>query len=106
VPIVAGPPIAGDGALELSGRNLADARPRKSLRMEEHEVRSLVLLKIADGRLPRRTDKLWAGPGNGEVCDACERPIAPGQYLMEGVDGGRTLFRFHRECFAVWNAAR
>ena len=39
-------------------------------------IRALIRDKLNDGRLPLNSVlRLWGGPADGEVCDACDKPI-------------------------------
>ncbi len=51
---------------------------------------------------------VWAGPGSGDPCEYCHRPIGPGEIEYEVLDPaylgiGRRL-RFHIDCYASWRA--
>jgi hypothetical protein len=55
------------------------------LTMDE-AIRILIREKLRDGRLPYdSTPRFWGGPADGEVCDACEKPITKQQLVMEGI---------------------
>jgi hypothetical protein len=70
-------------------------------------VRELIRARIAKGRLPcSHTIELWCGVSAGQRCDGCGVPIIVNDqmYLLCGEDW--RLFRFHLECFQIWDAAR
>ena len=77
--------------------------------MDQESLRSLILCKLRDGRLPHdgiRT--VWSSPSDGETCDACDTVLAKTELLMEGVTldlGGRPL-QLHVRCFQVWDHER
>ena len=65
--------------------------------------------KLADGSLPHNSiPRLWGGPGNGEICDACALVITTAQLVMEGVstDDAKRGVQFHVECFYLWDSLR
>jgi hypothetical protein len=46
----------------------------------------LIREKFDDGRLPYNSmPTFWAVPADGEVCDACDKPITSEQWAMEGL---------------------
>ena len=51
---------------------------------------------------------MWGGPGNGEICDACERIVAKDEWVMEGISlaEGRKPLQLHVECFHLWDQER
>jgi hypothetical protein len=65
--------------------------------------------KLADGRLPINSiPRMWAGPGNGETCDACEKTVTKNEFVMEGISigGGRAPVQLHVACFHFWDEER
>jgi hypothetical protein len=63
--------------------------------------------KLAAGTLPAtRPSQVWAGESRGETCDACDRPIAPGEIEYEANLADRGVFRFHLTCFDLWHQLR
>ena len=77
--------------------------------MEPVSLRNLIRQKLADGRLPQNSiPRVWGGPSNGEVCDACDEKVGPLQFVMEGVstDLTKRALQFHVECFHMWDAER
>lgn len=45
---------------------------------------------------------VWAGPGHGELCAACVRPIAVNETEFEVDLTSGTILRLHRQCHALW----
>jgi hypothetical protein len=63
--------------------------------------------KLAAGTLPAtRPSQVWVGESQGETCDACDQPIAPGEIEYEANLVDRGVFRFHRGCFDLWHQER
>jgi len=72
--------------------------------LPESELRSRVLERIADGRLPiALSSHIDAGYGVGAQCVLCDQPIAPDkiEYDITGLGSGNCL-RFHFACHAAW----
>jgi hypothetical protein len=48
----------------------------------------------------------WSGPGSGQLCSGCSRPIAFDQVEVE-VELPATLrssvLRFHADCYRIWS---
>ena len=77
--------------------------------MDKPTLRLLIRSKLADGRLPLNSiPRIWGGPGNGEVCDACETIVTKDELIMEGIslDQGRKPIQFHTRCFYLWDVER
>ena len=77
--------------------------------MEPISLRSLIRAKLTDGRLPQDSiPRVWGGPSNGEMCDACEETIGAHQFVMEAVstDRSKRALQFHVACFNLWDAER
>ena len=82
--------------------------------METEALRTLIRKKLKDGRLPLDSvSRFWGGPADGEVCDACDKPITKQQLVLEGIAsvlGGASTdkqpIQFHVACFQVWDAER
>jgi hypothetical protein len=54
--------------------------------MEAEAIRLVIREKLTDGRLPYNSmPRFWGGPADGEVCDACDKPITKQQLVMEGI---------------------
>ena len=72
-------------------------------------LRVLIRAKLADGRLPINSiPRVWGGPGNGEMCDACEHIITKDEFVREGigVEGIRRPLHMHVACFRFWDEER
>ena len=76
----------------------------------DEAIRLLIREKLRDGRLPYdSTPRFWGGPADGEVCDACEKPITKQQLVMEGIAStlsDKKPIQFHVTCFQIWDAER
>jgi hypothetical protein len=72
----------------------------------EAELRHIARERIARGMLPGRPSatRMWAGYGNGRLCDLCGKPIQAGEieYEVEHPDHAVTTLRFHLVCQSVW----
>ena len=74
--------------------------------MEVDELRSLARDRLQRGELPREKCQVtWFGPGVGEQCAVCTRPIARLEVECECEQAGGVV-RFHQLCFAVWDEER
>jgi hypothetical protein len=55
------------------------------------------------------TCRFWASPADGEVCDACDKPITKQQLVMEGSSNRPTdtkPLQLHITCFQTWDVER
>jgi hypothetical protein len=53
--------------------------------MEPEGIRGLIRQKLQAGRLPlNSTPRFWSGPADGEVCDACDKPIFGSVHAPDG----------------------
>jgi len=70
-------------------------------------IRACIRLKLDAGLLPKAASgRVWAGPGAGETCSACDETITRQQTLYEWeVDGGAKVI-MHIACYDVWNKER
>ena len=75
--------------------------------MEDRTLRSLIIAKLHDGRLPSTAlPHVWGGPGRGAACSACEDRISKQQLEIEAVLTGGTTCAFHVHCFQLWDVER
>ena len=78
--------------------------------MEAQAIRALVREKLRDGRLPwDSTPRFWGGPAEGEICDACDKPVTKQQLVMEGIAptlSDKKPIQFHVTCFQIWDVER
>ncbi len=82
--------------------------------MESDALRTLIRQKLGDGRLPfNSVPRFWGGPGDGEVCDACGKPITKQQLVMEGIASilsdrpkEKKPVQLHVTCFQIWDVER
>ena len=78
--------------------------------MEADAIRLLIRQKLNDGRLPYDSmPRFWGGPGNEEICDACDLRIEKTQLVMEGIASrirDKKPVQFHVICFQLWDHAR
>jgi hypothetical protein len=66
------------------------------------DIRAKIQQKIAARTLPCEPCRaVWAGPGLGEPCAACDRPILATQIEFECEQPG-DLLRFHQACYVAW----
>ena len=78
--------------------------------MEAQDLHLLIRSKLNDGRLPYDSrPRFWGGPADGEVCDACESPIAKDQMAVENFASRITdtkPLQVHARCYQIWDAER
>ena len=78
--------------------------------MDRKALRTLIRAKLRDGRLPvNNIPRVLGGPGNGEICDACDAVIAKDQLGIEEIPlagGGAKPLQAHAGCFQIWDAER
>ena len=71
--------------------------------MDADEIRILILQKLQDGRLPlNQHAQILGRSSDGEVCDACDKPITEPQLIMDGIvstRGDEKLAQFYVRCF-------
>lgn len=68
----------------------------------QEALRPIARERIANGRLPcERPSRMVGGPGSGQVCSLCDRPIENYQIQFEIELRGAT-FRFHTVCHSLW----
>jgi hypothetical protein len=71
------------------------------------DISAVIAAKIAAGTLPTiRPEQVWVGKSQGEVCDACDQPIAADDLAYEVTITSQGVFRFHRKCFDAWHEER
>jgi hypothetical protein len=50
--------------------------------------------------------RFWDGPADGEICDACDRPITKQQLILDGIvstlSDKTEPAKFHVRCFQFW----
>ena len=62
------------------------------------------ILESTSGSLPG-VARFWDGPADGEICDACDKPITKRQLIMEGSAStlsNKKPIHFHVRCFQFW----
>ena len=72
--------------------------------LSETELRSRVLQRMEDGRLPLiLSTRIDAGYGAGDRCDLCDQLIAADkvEYDVSDPDSGKRLY-FHIACHFAW----
>lgn len=76
--------------------------------MDQDTLRLIIRSKLAGGSLPTDSiPRIWGGPGDNEVCDACEQLISNEQFLIEGISKADNQgLQLHVECFYVWDRER
>jgi len=69
-------------------------------------LRAIIRLKLEANLLPReQAGRLWAGPGAGEVCSACDEKITKKDVLYEWDYAGSKI-NMHLACYELWNDLR
>ena len=77
--------------------------------MHQQGLQLIIRQKLRDGTLPYNSiPRVWGGPGNGEMCDACNGIISNDEWVIEGIalTGGRKPLQLHTECFHLWEQER
>lgn len=79
---------------------------------DEQILRQQAREAVQKGKLPaRRPDRVWGGPGVGEMCPVCDKRITKAdiEYQLEfarpGVDG-IDKYHVHIRCNAAWEFER
>jgi hypothetical protein len=77
------------------------------LEQQQGDVHAIVRSKLIVGTLPKEAPvKVWAGPGTGLLCSACDlKVVAPAIEFETDMPHGRPLI-FHQACLAVWHLER
>jgi len=94
-------------SLRYHSRSGREAEGQAMVGQARGDVQSVIHLKVRAGILPTDAPtKVWAGPGTGMICSACDLAIrAPDlEYELQMADQ-RTLF-FHQPCLAAWHLER
>jgi hypothetical protein len=74
---------------------------------DQDALRLLIRTKLAAGRLPRtRFMRIWGGPAQGELCNACEQIIPRGAFALEDLAEGTPPIHLHLQCFHLWDEER
>jgi hypothetical protein len=77
---------------------------------------TIVAQPMTSGRIERTVEKTKTGAlppptvdpfllvtrGRGEPCAGCDEVIAPADELISVRPDGRTMYRFHGECYDAW----
>jgi hypothetical protein len=72
-----------------------------------NNVAQIIAAKLARGALRRdRYDKLWARPGNGNMCEGCDLAILHTEVEFGVIFHDYAILRFHSECFMAWDRLR
>jgi hypothetical protein len=78
--------------------------------MDDAPILTVIRQKLMDGRLPLNgVPRFWGVAGDGEVCDACDKPVTKQQLMMEGLASRLTdkkPIQFHARCFQFWETER
>ena len=68
---------------------------------------------IRCGKLPsRRSDRMFGGPGLGQPCAVCGKPLPREEMAIElefnrhGATPGLDTYHFHHRCYAAWELER
>lgn len=72
------------------------------------DLRMQIAARIRSRELPRAGEqKLFAGFGNNETCDACGKPVGDGEVLYEvelrSQQPAPMVLSMHRSCFKLWS---
>jgi hypothetical protein len=71
----------------------------------QEALRPIARERIAKGQLPcERPSRMLGGPGSGQLCSLCDKPIERYQIEFEIEPEGATeqTFRFHTLCHSIW----
>lgn len=81
-----------------------------SARSKPHDrvLKQRIAERIDDGRLPLTLqNEVTAGPGSGNLCPACDRPVTFTQAEYEAEydrAGSHHQLNLHRACYVIWQA--
>ena len=71
--------------------------------LAESELRSRVLQRIEDGRLPLMlSTTIYAGYGQGVQCDLCDQLIVADKVEYDLTDPDGRYLHFHFACHSAW----
>lgn len=71
------------------------------------EARQRILASLDAGRLPLdEPRKMYAGYGQGHVCDGCGEVIGPTQVEYEATYKDGRAYRVHLACAGLWEIER
>ena len=81
---------------------------------DEPLLREQARTAVQNGKIPARSpDRTWGGPGLGNECAVCQRPVTKEEMELEiefatPTGGGPELAQFHLHvrCFAAWEFER
>ena len=61
--------------------------------------------KLCTGRLPNvNVPEIYAAPGSGGYCDACDELLAPPQFVIAiPWSSEKTFAHLHARCYVLWN---
>jgi hypothetical protein len=76
--------------------------------MEPQALRVLIRQRLAAGHLPQeKGPRVWSGPGQGEICDACSLVVGHTEPAMDVPSDAVTReLHFHVACFHAWQVER
>ena len=81
--------------------------------LDEPFLREQAREAIRSGKLPsRRSDRMDGGPGSGQPCVVCGKPLPREEMEIElefnrhGATPGLDQYHFHHRCFAAWELER
>jgi hypothetical protein len=75
--------------------------------VEEQALTAMIRDRVIDGVLPREKCQVtWFGYGKGRPCAACDQPILAADVEVECDLPKEITFRFHRQCFDLWDRTR
>ena len=72
--------------------------------MNELAVRARIRRLNETGEIPcdERPDRLWAGPGTGDICAVCTDRISLDETEFEVNLSPGLALRLHRRCYTLW----
>ena len=81
---------------------------------DEPLLREQARTAVQNGKIPARSaDRMWGGPGLGNDCAVCQRPITKDEMEFElefatptGDSPNLALFHLHVRCFAAYEFER
>ena len=90
-------------------RGLAYSTKHPALTMwSERALRELIRLRLRSLLLPvLAAGRVWAGPGAGETCIACDESVDTSQIIYEWEDAAlNAKFQMHVLCYEIWDHER
>jgi hypothetical protein len=73
------------------------------------DIPEYIRRKVLAGLLPPAPQapiRVWAGTGNGQLCNGCDRTISAAEFECELESPAGQPVRLHKACFDAWKLVR